>query len=173
MRTNPRIILLLAAGIACSSVRPPTVHGVDANRSTTATDSAIRELAALPGEIREYDGGFSFGIPREHDAILERLIELDTLAMPRLVECVGDPALAAITFKGVRAPVAVLCSIALMNLPFIATLRRRSDWTEECEDAIGALSYDTAGREARMRTFAAWKAVLAALRQNAPLSCVG
>ena len=166
-----RCVLVVAFGLGCSGLTRTTPSRTDRPAiSAEAMDSAVARLAVLPGEFRDRDGGFYFEFTGDNDR-LDELSRLDTLVVPQLVECLGSPVVGQATFNGVRQPVAVLCALVLSGTPFLERLRRRDDWSEECEDAIW-LDYHDATATAVARTYAAWQAILAATRANTLLHCV-
>lgn len=107
--------LLLSLTAACGSGPAPAAIPSVARplpTSVAEVDALINELRSLPGEyvLARDVGGYTF---RGDEGIFRALGAADTLAVPRLIECVGDDSPTRVTFEGSRILLGKLCFHAL------------------------------------------------------------
>jgi hypothetical protein len=145
-------------------VPTPSVRAPESAAAPQDVDQLIEALRHLPGEFRFIDPeqtGYYF---TGSEALFRRIGELDSIAVPKLIECFGHTEPAAATLDGRPVPIAVMCFQAFLRTEWFQA-RRRTRTLPLGPQGIGAVRLRSTPEElARTRHW--WRTYIAA---GAPL----
>jgi hypothetical protein len=113
------ISVLVAACLAACSKAPRYIAPEERPVPSSARlDTLIGQLASLHGEFTE--PGMVYGLISDYRGIGE-IVSADTLAIHKLVACLGDKRRSHVTLSGERVPVGMLCAETLLDTKYVRT----------------------------------------------------
>ena len=111
------ISVLLAASLAACTGAPRYVAPERRPAPSSARlDTLISQLPNLRGHFTEPD--IVYGLIADHRGIGE-IASADTLAIHKLVACLGDTRRSRVTLAGERVPVGMLCAYTLLDTEYV------------------------------------------------------
>jgi hypothetical protein len=160
------LLLAVAAGCAPPPPLPERVEstlpqGPDVPRSV---DQLIEALRTLPGDFRFIDPEQTGYMFTGSEALFRQIAALDSVAVPKLIDCFGQADPTAATLDGQPVPIAVLCFQAFIRTRWFQA-RRRTRTLPMGAQGVGAVRLrSTPEQLVRARDW--WRVYLAA---GAPL----
>ena len=130
MRHVASSLLLVALGCASGrslTARPSSAHAPD-TLSPSEIDSLVLALGHLPGEFRYIDAERTGSYFTGGEDLFHALGRADTVAVPRLIECLGDLRPSAATVDGRPVQRAKMCFRAFGYTPYYQKRLRSATW---------------------------------------------
>ena len=127
-------ILVAASFTACARPSRYIAPEPRPTPSSARLDTLISQLSNLRGSFTEPD--IVYGLIADHRGIGE-IASADTLAIHKLVACLGDTRPSHVTLVGERVPVGMLCAYTLLDTEYVRTGLQYSRFPDAWAGLVG------------------------------------